>query len=176
MQRAILLSFYTELDSVFYSICSAMENPGGVQTTLTKEKNPFATYCYLVPTLDSSKISELTPPITCHQRETRVVVCCVWRARQKYLAGSGTSRSHSMWFEPFWGFFRPDDSETSVQNQVSLESSCRELSSDVHTKFWGQIIALSSYFEDQLVFLCGTEGVYLFVELCDIHQVLSSVI
>ena len=47
MQRAILLSFYTELDSVFYSICSAMENPGGVQTTLTKEKNPSANYCYI---------------------------------------------------------------------------------------------------------------------------------
>ena len=33
-----------------------------------KRKTPnlqiFANYCYLVPTLDSSKISELTPPIT----------------------------------------------------------------------------------------------------------------
>ena len=64
-------------DTKTYSLCSAMENPGGVQTTFTKEKNPFANYCYLVPTLDSSKISELTPPITSHQRETRVVVCCV---------------------------------------------------------------------------------------------------
>ena len=48
----------------YYSLCSAMENPGGVQTMLTKEKPKFANYCYLVPTLDSSKISELTPPIT----------------------------------------------------------------------------------------------------------------
>ena len=66
-----------------------------------------------------------------------------------------------MWFEPFWGFFRPDDSETSVQNQVSLESSRRELSSDVRTKFWGQIIALSSYFEGQVGFLRETEGVII---------------
>jgi len=46
------------------SFSERMKNPGGVQTTLTKEKTPFATYCYLVPTLDSSKISQLTPPIT----------------------------------------------------------------------------------------------------------------
>jgi len=108
-----------------YSLCSATKNPGGVQTTLTKEKNPFATYCYLVPTCDFSKISELTPPIIRHQREMRVVVCCVWRARQKYLAGSSRSPVHSMSFEPFSGFFRPDDSETPVANQVLVESSWR---------------------------------------------------
>ena len=56
-------------------------------------------------------------------------------AGPKYLAGSSRSPGHSMSFEPFWGFFRPDDAETSVENQVSLESSWRELSSHVRTKF-----------------------------------------
>ena len=50
-------------------------------------------------------------------------------------------------------------SETAGDNQVSLETSWRELSSDVHTKFLGQIMALSSYVEGQLGFLRETEGV-----------------
>jgi len=115
-----------------YSLCSATKNPGDVQTTFWNDKPRYATFCYLVPTLDSSKISELTPPIT-------IPV-------------------HSMSFEPVWGVFPPDDSETAGQNQVSLESSWKELSNDVHAIFWGQIIVLSSYFEGQMFFHCGTEG------------------
>jgi len=70
------------------------------------------------------------------------VMGCVWRYHRipqgllkKYASKLMCIQVHSNLFEPITSFFRPDESEIAGENQVSLEVSWRELSSNVHTKF-----------------------------------------